>query len=263
MVIEIYSPERSRLRTLFDDYAYQRVFIEGTLDGHFGRAWADDRTTPSVALLCHALAYVGGDSNCLAASELTKKAVSVSESVVVPSAKWAKLFADIQDNRLAPVRWTSFNSNSTNIERIRQLKLHLPDGFAIKRIDREIAERLFHERILVFRTYDRSPKKFLDDGIGFCMCEGDKIAGVINSMAIYKGKLKGNIEILEPYRRRGLATTLAAHLVEYCLENNIEYCWEATNKASAAVAKKLGFTEEGDMTVYQHIEYLPSDELMR
>jgi len=80
-------------------------------------------------------------------------------------------------------------------------------------------------------------------------------------MAIYNGKLKGNIEIQNQYRGKGLANAVAAHLVLYCLENNIEYCWEAPNKASIAVAKKLGFVEEGKMTVYQNKEYLFSSKL--
>jgi RimJ/RimL family protein N-acetyltransferase len=168
---------------------------------------------------------------------------------------------EIHPNQFVSVRWTSFNSKAIAIDKVRQLKQHLPAGFTVKRIDATIANRLFNEGVLVFRTYDRSPEKFVKEGIGFCVYECDKIAGVINSMAIYNGKLKGHIKTLEPYRGRGIATVVAAYLVEYCLENQIEYCWEATNQASVAVAKKLGFVEDGQMTVYQHKEYLAPDEL--
>lgn len=261
MVVEIFPTERKILHKFFETFRYQRVFIDGTLDGHFGKAWADDPQIPQVALLNHALAYLGGDASIPTARELAKKAISVSESVFVSSEEWGKHLLEIHGNQFVPVRWTSFSSKSINIYRIRQLKQQIPAGFTVKRIDQEIANHLFEEGVLIYRTYERSPEKFVNEGVGFCVYDGAKIASVINSMAIYNGKLKGNIETLGPYRGCGLATAVAAHLVEYCLENKIEYCWEATNKASIAVAKKLGFIEEGQMTVYQHIKYLPSPGL--
>jgi len=168
-----------------------------------------------------------------------------------------KAYAD----KYVAMQWTSLNSKSISLEQIKELKHQLPTNCIVKRIDETIAQQLFNERVLIYRTYDKSPQKFVKDGVGFCLYENGKVASIINSMAIYNRKLKGNIETLEPYRGKGLATIVAAHLIEYCLQNSIEYSWEATNKASIAVAQKLGFVEEGKMTVYQNKEYLPALEL--
>lgn len=261
MIIEINAKDRHMLSNLFEGYQYQRVFIDGTLAGQFGKAWADSIQSPKVAILNHALTYLGGDATIPAAKELLKKAITTSESLFVSSPAWENLILNEYPEKYVPMQWTSLSSKLIEIKTVQQLKHKLPTKFTVKRIDKTIAKQLFEERVLIYRTYDKSSEKFVEEGVGFCIYDEDKVASVINSMAIYNNKLKGNIETIEQYRGIGLATCVAAHLVEYCLDNNIDYQWEATNKASIAVAKKLGFVEEGKMTVYQNKEYLPADEL--
>ena len=256
MLYEVHPPNRHVLRPLFASYTHQRVFIDGTLDGQFGYGWTDDPEQPHVALLLDALAYVGGDVTAPTAKELLHNVDKVSESVFVPSAAWGQLLVDIHGDQFVPVEWVSLTSRSVDLDHIRLIKQDLPVGFRVQRIDDALAVRLFQAGILVFRTYGRSPERFVREGIGFCVLDGDNVASVINSMAIYNGQLKGSIQTLMPYRGQGLATIAAAHLVEHCLAHHIEYCWEATNEASQAVARKVGFSEDGRMLVYQHKDWL-------
>jgi hypothetical protein len=40
-------------------------------------------------------------------------------------------------------------------------------------------------------------------------------------------------------------------MIEYCLELNLEPCWDAHNEASAALATKLGFVHPAPYTAYE------------
>ncbi len=52
-------------------------------------------------------------------------------------------------------------------------------------------------------------------------------------------------------RRRGLAMTVAAALILYCLEHGLEPGWDAANEPSAALARQLGFHSTGKYEAYR------------
>jgi len=92
MVVEIKSSAREYLSKFFESYQYQRVFIDGSIDGQFGKVWADSEQNPKVALINHALTYLGGDAKHPAAKEILSKAVTTSESLFLPTKEWEELF---------------------------------------------------------------------------------------------------------------------------------------------------------------------------
>ncbi len=52
-------------------------------------------------------------------------------------------------------------------------------------------------------------------------------------------------DLVERYRRLGLATALACHLLRWCLQNNVDPHWDAANLPSCRLAEKLGYTATG------------------
>ncbi len=252
-MIPVDADARERLRPLYAPYAHERVFIDGCLDGRWGAAWADNPHELRVALLFHAFVYLAGDPTASAAREAVTLAAPLSESVIAPSEDWGATLRAVHGDRFALQRWTLLSSRQVKRDRLERL-MRAPDGCRVERIDHALARRLYDDGVLVFRTYGRSPERFAREGLGYCMARGDEIVSVINAMGVYNGQLKGSVQTHPDYRGRSFATVVAARLVAHCLDHGIEYCWEATNPASVALATKLGLAPVGERLAYQQAQ---------
>ena len=58
------------------------------------------------------------------------------------------------------------------------------------------------------------------NGIGYCCMYNNEIIGVASSNIFYKDGIEVNIGVKENYRRRGIATALAANLILECLKEH-------------------------------------------
>ena len=124
----------------------------------------------------------------------------------------------------------------------------LPEGFSLHYVDKDLLswehlgnlddllEELCSER--------QSVQDFLDKSFGFCLLHGESIAGWCLSEYNSSGRCEVGIATFEPHRRRGLATAMASALVREARSRGISqigwHCY-ATNTASAATARKVGF----------------------
>jgi hypothetical protein len=96
-------------------------------------------------------------------------------------------------------------------------------------------------KILEFwASYD----KFLDDGLGYCVVNGNEIVSVCFS-GVVSGKVHGiDIETLKDHQGKKLAQKAAHFYVRDCLENSITPYWDCmeNNRPSVSIAENLGFT---------------------
>ena len=72
-----------------------------------------------------------------------------------------------------------------------------------------------------------------------------------SSNIIYNDGIEINIKIDKKFRRKGIATALAAYLILKCMEKDIKVSWDAANLNSVGLAKKLGFRFYGPYTVIE------------
>ncbi len=90
------------------------------------------------------------------------------------------------------------------------------------------------------------PEKFVEEGVGFCIQEGEKLISLVMGFKA-SVPITCNIELYivthPDYRRREFATGLSAKMIEYCLEKKIEPHWDVTNPDSVKLALKLGFSD--------------------
>ncbi len=80
--------------------------------------------------------------------------------------------------------------------------------------------------------------------------DNEPIAGASS----YSGYTEGiEIEIVtkEEYRRQGLASVCGAKLILECLSRGLYPSWDAQNKWSAALARKLGYHYDGEYPAYE------------
>lgn len=129
------------------------------------------------------------------------------------------------------------------------LKLTIEEGYHIVKISEIIFENsdksienidFLHSKILKFWS---SPKKFLKDGIGYCVVYKNIIVSVCFSGFVVDNVHCIDIETLEEYQGKKLAQKVALTFVEDCLENNLVPYWDCmeSNKPSIAVVENIGF----------------------
>jgi predicted GNAT family acetyltransferase len=91
-----------------------------------------------------------------------------------------------------------------------------------------------------------SAEQFVQKGVGFGVIAGSRIAAACTSALVCSTGIEMNIITLPAFRKKGLATLVAAKLIVYCLENGLVPHWDAANEVSKQLAGKLGYREEGE-----------------
>ena len=143
----------------------------------------------------------------------------------------------------------------------------IPEGFALQFVDRALLEQE-HLANLEGLTEEMSSERqstedFLAQSFGVCMLHGDQIVGWCLSEYNTAQRCEVGIEVIEPYRGRGLATVMASALVEHALSVEVSrigwHCY-SSNVASAATARRVGFEKVRDYAVYL---LYPSDQSHR
>jgi len=108
---------------------------------------------------------------------------------------------------------------------------------------------------LIKKYYDEywdSIDNFLENGIGFCVKDKERV--ISEGVSIFKSKNYAEIDIITDsnYRGKGLASIVAEQFIDYCLSENIQPCWDCDvdNHASINLASKLGFINPEKYDVY-------------
>ena len=250
MIYELHPDAFERAAPLFEAAWFDRAFIDAVFEGRqSARMFVDQLDQPTAALLARSYEYyVAGDSG-----------PGWLRRFIADAPAEAGVFADLYGYVPLDAGWQAALLADTpalaTIER-REFKFHVPEvlagalpapspGIAIVPMDRALAERTdagLGEHIGSFwGGYDR----FLAGGFGFCAMDGAAIAGVAYAAGASRRFANISIFTVPPYRRRGLATLLAAAFIRGCLERGLVPTWDADrdNVASAAIALRLGLRE--------------------
>jgi len=126
----------------------------------------------------------------------------------------------------------------------------VPPGCELRRIDRELFERCA-ERDVTVAIYG-STEEALAKGFGLCLMRGETILCDAFAGPAALSMIELGVTTLERYRERGYATITCAHLVRWCEQLGYATYWNCAkqNKASAAVARKLGYQVEKEYRLW-------------
>ncbi len=98
-----------------------------------------------------------------------------------------------------------------------------------------------------YETYEEFQRK----GLGFvALRQGIPLSGAASNSRS-RGGIEIEVDTKEGYRRKGLATACAAKLILACLDRGLYPSWDAQNKASVALAEKLGYHFSHAYTAYE------------
>ena len=102
-----------------------------------------------------------------------------------------------------------------------------------------------------------SLERFREKGFGVAAVVNASIVCWCTAEYVSENKCGIGIEVIDEFQNKGIATSTAAHFLEYCLNQNIVAHWECDkdNIGSVRVAEKVGF-EKTEETVFWSGQFL-------
>jgi len=245
---------RIELSHLFHSYQWNYL-PDAILEGHMGDAFVDDEDNPQIAELKASkigLSVIGGDAKHPSAHKYIEQ-LSAPKAMIFSSEGWEGMMREIQHGRLIIMPRYAFTSEKLDIAHLHQLKSQIPDGYRLEQMEIKLAQQLASERSQFASNHMvnfDSPEDFVARGFGFCLLKNDEIVSVATTFAICSKGIEIQINTRENRRGKGLATVVAAQLLIYSLMKNLDPNWDAGNKVSVGLAKKLGYTPQGTYSVF-------------
>ncbi|MFX0095468.1 MAG: GNAT family N-acetyltransferase [Candidatus Hodarchaeota archaeon] len=242
---------RSLLATLLTNDGVVSNMARSGLKFSLGKAWIDDLSNPTNVLYFPIYKHyiLAGESNSPVVPELLQQ-IPPRTLICPTSQDWIPFLEEMWGDKLRASIRTSFSEKKLDREYIKELKKPLPEGFKLKKVDKEIAQQLDALNLAFIGPIFGSIENFMANGLGFCILDGEKPVSAITSFLPFSDRLEIEIITLDFYRRKGFATLLSAVLIEYCFEHNIAPCWDAANQVSTKLALKLGYSDPQEYEVY-------------
>ncbi|MBN2005324.1 MAG: GNAT family N-acetyltransferase [Anaerolineae bacterium] len=239
--------KRERLAPLFANHK-PSVLTSAVLEGHLGAALADDETAPHVARLAYAdVVIFGGDVQHPMARELVET-VPMEKGILPSPDGWYDLLQAVHGERIIAVERYAFSAEALDRRHLQALRNDVPSGYELRRIDLDLAQQIANNPDLISPDHVcnfESPEDFVKRGIGFCILYDGRIVSGASSYAICNRGIEVQVNTHADHQKRGLATTVSAALLAYCLEHKLEVNWDAANMTSARLAERLGYTPRG------------------
>ena len=244
--------DRSTLTPLFAEHRHLQTIIRAILEAEMGTAVTDNPAKPNVANLQLEFNFLGGDATHPAAVELVK---GIKGTAVIPNEQWRNLIYQIHGERVKPHTRYACDGAQLSITHLQPLAANLPAEFVVKKLDLPLAQQIRRDVSPDLVDNFGSAEAFMAKGLGFCALHvpTGRIACGASTFAACGHDIEIEIDTHPHYRRQGLATAVAAHLIIYCLQNNITPHWDAHNPTSARLAQRLGYQMLGAYETY-HIK---------
>jgi GNAT superfamily N-acetyltransferase len=248
MLTPVAPDERPRLKPLFEGFKGMHGVIDSVVEGVLGEAWADDPKQPQVAALNLDFFLLAGDPASPAAA-VALSSLKPGDHVAVRDA-WEGLLFDTVDT-LQPYDRFGFSSpEHWDRGQLASMCDSLPNGFHLKQVDEDSVGEF--EALADSLVYNfESPQDFLARGVGFGIWHDGRCIAGCSSYAISSRSIEFEIQTHPDYRRRGLALVTGSRMIEHCLDNGLEPCWDAAHEGSADLAEKLGFVDRRPYTAYR------------
>ena len=222
------------------------ISIECVTEGQMGKCFVDDLIEPTAfEIRLGPFHYFAGNASGLGGQELLKSLTPYN--LFMPSGDgWLAAGRNMYGDRLVNFDRYSFSSEKLSLRHLQELcqgREGVPD---VKQMDSAlVAQFQGQEHFIDISDFD-SPDDFSERGIGYYMEDEGEVIGAAYSSLVSSKAIEVSVYVLEAYRRKGIATILAAHLLLWCLQNSMDAHWDAANPESCKLALKLGYVPTGD-----------------
>lgn len=231
----------NKISYLFDDIRF--YMGKSVLDGMMGTAYVDNLENPKFAILIvRSYCFISGqiDKNIL--KEILYE---LKNYKFIPDDMNKFIIKELfKDNINESERYSFYKKMNFDIDKLKHYINKLDNIYRIVEIDKNIAKKINESKFInITDNYEES-------GIGCCCTINGEIIGVASSNIIYSDGIEVNIKVNDNFRKKGIATALAAYLIIMCIDRNLKISWDAANLISVKLAKKIGFKYYGPYNIY-------------
>ena len=245
MIYELKDP--SKAAPVFDGWEDLDAGVVSCLENIMGKIYADDPKHPASAM-----AVIGDFVFCAGKPNLELLQAKPDRwMLVVPMDEdWAAL---IESNFPADkrIRYAMKRKRDFDREKLEAMADSLPEGYEFRRIDSELYDACLNDSefkcaVSVFESKER----FLELGRGIAVMKDGKIVSAASTYSRQREGIDIEIDTAKAERHRGLASAAAAKLILECLDEGLYPTWDAANKMSVRLAKKLGYEFSREYVCY-------------
>ncbi|GKX29490.1 acetyltransferase [Vallitalea longa] len=244
--------EMNKIAPLFN--GWEDTLIWSCLQGYMGDAWTDNIDNPkSAQIITGDFCFLSGIPNKDLVNNIPEYYSSQDILMIPPTNEWENLIEMEYAGKFDRFMRYSIKKEKDvfDISKLSANVEKLSSQYKIRKIDEELYNQVLKQSWLEdlcsqFPTYD-DYKKY---GIGFVILHNDKIVSGASSYTVYDKGIEIEIDTKKKYRRKGLAHICASKLILECLDRGIYPSWDAANKASVALAEKLGYHFDREYVTY-------------
>jgi GNAT superfamily N-acetyltransferase len=249
--LELTKANRLRLARAFRGCPRVDLAIECVIEGQMGQAFVDDAVSLAAWMIAAGpFRYFAGDARSPGGMEMVR--LLPSNALLMSSVgEWSAVLGEVYGERLVSYPRYSFAADTLSVEHLAGLLRQSRYRDAIRRVHAVLAAWLLADPdgpadLSLFDSAD----DFVERGVGFCVLDGDTMAGAACSAGVCSLGIEVSIFVMPKFRRRGMATALAAALASCCLAKGLESHWDAANPDSYHLALKLGYRYVGMYEAY-------------
>ncbi|HFI5255882.1 TPA: GNAT family N-acetyltransferase [Streptococcus agalactiae] len=239
------------VESIFGDW--DEIIIWSCVQGIMGEVFVDSLDQPKSSL-----AKLGRKSSFgFLAGQPTLFLLEVcsgEDIILVPQHKgWSDLIESTYgQNAHSFKRYATKKDTLFERSRLEKFVTQLPNGFELRVIDEKVYNSCLEKEwsqdlVANYATYQYYKKQ----GIGYVIYyQGNIIAGA-SSYSTYKNGIEIEVDTHPDFRRRGLATIVAAQLILTCLDKGIYPSWDAHTRTSLNLSEKLGYEFSHEYIAYE------------
>lgn len=250
---------KEHLKILNEKITDAPTFVYSILDNHIkGTVFADSANYKSMLIKTHSGLYyaTGQPSELLLNSivEIYKQSVNQEKRFTLFSNDTI-LNQEIEkrlNNKVKKIIRYAFSFDFTYYKNIQRT---IVSEYDVTSINGQLIKQCLEFDEDYYNEYWDSTENFLQNGIGFCVMDKEKI--ISEAVSIFKSQKYAEVDIITDsnYRGKGLASIIGERFIEYCISHNIEPRWDCDidNIASINLGSKLGFTDPEEYNIYTKI----------
>lgn len=264
-MIEVKKEQMGQIALLFE--GIEDSMVISCLQGYMGNAYVTTLDHPGAALIVSGeYSFFGGDADSTDAVELVRSLFTVNKSgstiaiFADDKPEWEKRILSVPENNPAIVPRFGIVQKDYDFDGnvLRKYIGALPEGFDLVPFDENIYNQAMQEEwSREFCETFASAGDYLTRGFGFAALKNGKLISGASTMTVYDGGIEIQVATDEKFRRRGLAMSCAAALIQECMKRKTRPCWDAANLVSKKMALALGYEYRGEYNTI-HMERPPA-----
>lgn len=253
-MIKVKDDQRKGIAHLFNGIWDSMVIAY--LQGYQGEAWVNKMPDPDFGFIISGeYSFFGGDTKSSEVEEAIKhifEMINGKETTAIYSPEkleWRDLLLKCHPGKAQEAMryWIVQKDYDFDKEKLRMFVEAIPEGYELKAFDRDLYEQAMSEAWSTeFCETFASAEDYLSKGFGYGITYKGKLVAATSTMTVYDGGTEIQVATREDFRQKGLALPTAARFILECQKRGIRPCWDAANKISLHMAKKLGYEYNGE-----------------